>query len=148
MIKIFATTTALALIATQSIAYEEMKEGDNSDAVKLKADEPVISEFATDFEIDGWRELKAEWTAEEITGMPLYDTADNWIGEVDDVIVTEAGEISGAVLGVGGFLGIGEKDVLVSFDSLKIKADEDGDDRRVYVDVSKEQLEAMPSYDS
>ncbi|MCK0149503.1 PRC-barrel domain-containing protein [Marivita sp. S6314] len=108
-----------------------------------------MAEFdASNLAMDGWTETDAQFTAEELTGMPLYDANNTWIGEVDNVVISQSGTLEGAVLGVGGFLGVGEKDVLVSFDSLKIKQAEDGDEMRVYVDVSKEELESMPSFAS
>ena len=49
----------------------------------------------------------------------VYDPANNKIGDVDDVLVTPEGQISGLVIGVGGFLGIGEKHVIVPFTAVK-----------------------------
>jgi hypothetical protein len=46
---------------------------------------------------------------------------------------------------VGGFLGIGEKPVAVSFDALRVRKDEDGN-LFVRVDATKEQLEQAPTY--
>jgi sporulation protein YlmC with PRC-barrel domain len=49
----------------------------------------------------------------------VYDPANNKIGDVDDVLVTPEGRISALVIGVGGFLGIGEKHVIVPFTTVK-----------------------------
>ena len=48
----------------------------------------------------------------------VYDPADNKIGEIMDVLVTKDGKINALIVGVGGFLGIGEKDVAVPFEEL------------------------------
>lgn len=104
---------------------------------------------APEIEREGWVIAKAaELTTEELTGMRVYDANDEWIGEIDNVIVTTDGTIEGAVLGVGGFLAIGEKDVLVDFDSLTIKQEAEGDDMRVYAGMTEEELEALPAYES
>jgi sporulation protein YlmC with PRC-barrel domain len=50
----------------------------------------------------------------------VYDPSDNKIGKVDDLLVADSGKIDAAVIGVGGFLGMGEKDVLVEFNALKL----------------------------
>ena len=50
------------------------------------------------------------------------------------------------MVGVGGFLGIGEKDVAVPFDELQVVEDEDGDIRLIY-SATKEQLEAAEAFD-
>jgi sporulation protein YlmC with PRC-barrel domain len=49
----------------------------------------------------------------------VYDQKDNKIGDVNDILLDKDGRVSAVIVGVGGFLGIGEKDVAVSFDALK-----------------------------
>ena len=49
----------------------------------------------------------------------VYDPKQNKIGDVDDVLVDQAGKVTGLVIGVGGFLGAGEKDVIVPFSAVK-----------------------------
>jgi sporulation protein YlmC with PRC-barrel domain len=50
----------------------------------------------------------------------VYDPADSKIGQIMDVLVDHDGKAQAFVIGVGGFLGMGEKDVLVPFDAVKI----------------------------
>jgi hypothetical protein len=50
----------------------------------------------------------------------VYDPSDNKIGEVSDLLVEKDGKVAVAIVSVGGFLGAGEKDVAVPFDSLKL----------------------------
>ena len=50
----------------------------------------------------------------------VYDPKENKIGEIDDVILDKSGKVTAFVVGVGGFLGIGEKDVIVPFDAVKV----------------------------
>jgi sporulation protein YlmC with PRC-barrel domain len=45
----------------------------------------------------------------------VYDPNDNKIGEVIDMLVDKSGQVSALIVGVGGFLGVGEKDVVVPF---------------------------------
>src|SRR5215472_16635198 len=45
----------------------------------------------------------------------VYDPKDQKIGQIMDVLVNPSGQIDAAIVGVGGFLGAGEKDVAVSF---------------------------------
>jgi sporulation protein YlmC with PRC-barrel domain len=51
----------------------------------------------------------------------VYDAKDEKIGDVTDLIMGHDGSISTAVVAVGGFLGIGEKEVAVPFSSLHVK---------------------------
>ena len=49
----------------------------------------------------------------------VYDPAGNKIGDVTDVLVSDDGHVTAVMVGVGGFLGIGEKDVALSFNAIK-----------------------------
>jgi hypothetical protein len=49
----------------------------------------------------------------------VYDAADNNLGEIMDVLVAPDGQVAALIIGVGGFLGVGEKDVAVPFSAVK-----------------------------
>src|SRR5262249_13122763 len=74
----------------------------------------------------------------------VYDTQDNKLGSVSDVLLDKGGQVSAVILGVGGVLGIGEKDVAVPFTALQLQA-KNGNPYLV-VDASKEALKAAPGY--
>jgi sporulation protein YlmC with PRC-barrel domain len=81
-------------------------------------------------------------------GKSVYSSEDpesDNIGDINDLILSEDGSITHAVVGVGGFLGIGEKNVAVPFDELKL-VEKDGEIRFVYAST-REQLEAAPAID-
>ena len=74
----------------------------------------------------------------------VYDVSDNKIGESNDLLVDNAGKVNAVIVGVGGFLGVGEKNVAVAFSSLKV-AEKDGK-RYLVLDTTKEALESAPGY--
>lgn len=84
-------------------------------------------------------------SASDFLGKRVYTRTGEDIGEVNDLIVTGNGGIQAVVLGVGGFLGIGEKDVAVSMASIDMA--KDGNNVRLVVDGSKELFNSAPSYD-
>jgi sporulation protein YlmC with PRC-barrel domain len=87
--------------------------------------------------------------ASAFMGRTVYSSQDpesDNIGEVNDLIIGNDGMITHAVVGVGGFLGIGEKDVAVPFDELQVQEDENGEIRLIYA-ATKEQLEAAEAFD-
>jgi sporulation protein YlmC with PRC-barrel domain len=49
----------------------------------------------------------------------VYDPSDSKIGEIMDVLIDKGGKVTALIVGVGGFLGMGEKDVAVPFDAVK-----------------------------
>jgi putative membrane protein len=74
----------------------------------------------------------------------VYDTHDNKIGDVNDILLDKDGRLSTAIIGVGGFLGVGEKDVAVPFNALKV-AEKEGD-RYLVINATKEAFEKAPGY--
>jgi len=72
----------------------------------------------------------------------VYDPSNAKIGEVKDVLLTPDGKVSALIIGVGGFLAMGEKDVAVAFDSVK-HTTKDG---KAYLalDTTKDALKAAP----
>lgn len=68
------------------------------------------------------------------------------IGEVEDLIADTGGQIQYMEFDVGGFLGIGDKEILVPIDQIQILTDGD-EDYRVYIDATEDQLESYPEYD-
>ena len=88
----------------------------------------------------------AQLTADELTGTRVYGVGDEDVGEIGDLVMSPDGaRVEGAVLDVGGFLGIGERRVAVTLDEIQFLRGEDGA-LRAYVDASKEELEAQPAY--
>lgn len=85
-------------------------------------------------------------TAERLTGARVYDANDNDVGEVGQLVLDADGQVNAAVIDVGGFLGMGEKPVSLDLSELTILRADAGDDLRVYVSQTKEELEAMPDY--
>ena len=83
-------------------------------------------------------------TVSEYYKQSVYDTKDNKIGDVNDVLLDKSGQVSAVILGVGGFLGIGEKDVAVPFNAIKI-TEKDGN-RYLVMDASKEALQSATGY--
>jgi sporulation protein YlmC with PRC-barrel domain len=74
----------------------------------------------------------------------VYDNQDNKIGDVNDLLVDRDGKINAVIVGVGGFLGAGEKNVAVPFSALKV-TDKNGK-RYLVLDTSKQALENAPGY--
>ena len=74
----------------------------------------------------------------------VYDPKDEKIGEIMDVLVNPSGQIDAAIVGVGGFLGAGEKDVAVSFNAIKATKK----DNKTYLtlDTTKDALKNAPGF--
>ena len=85
-------------------------------------------------------------SAEDFVGTTVYGANDENVGEIGDVILSQDGQIDAVLVDVGGFLGMGEKQVALGMDNLQFMADEDGD-LYLYTNLTKEELEAQQAYD-
>lgn len=83
--------------------------------------------------------------ASDLIGMSVRGAGNESIGEINDVVVARDGRVIGAVIGVGGFLGIGEKDVAVPFQAVEVSRDGDGNERLV-LRKTRDELKAAPSF--
>jgi sporulation protein YlmC with PRC-barrel domain len=74
----------------------------------------------------------------------VYNRSNDKIGEVMDVLVGKDGHVQAAIVGVGGFLGAGEKDVAVSFNSIK----QTMKNEKIYLtmDTTKDALKKAPGF--
>ncbi|MFN3363793.1 MAG: PRC-barrel domain-containing protein [Allorhizobium sp.] len=61
----------------------------------------------------------------DFMGQPIYTSDNQSIGDINDLLVQEDGGIVAAVVGVGGFLGIGQKNVAIPFDNITITREMD-----------------------
>ena len=96
---------------------------------------------------DGFVAADGEYlTRTKLEGAGVYDANDALIGEVGAVVMSADGQVTQTVIDVGGFLGIGEKPVALNLMDVDILRNEAGDEVRVYLNKTREQLDAMPSY--
>ena len=63
--------------------------------------------------------VAGQWRASKLVGLNVYNQQNQKVGDINEVILDHSGKVSGVVIGVGGFLGMGEHDVLISFDQIK-----------------------------
>lgn len=60
------------------------------------------------------------WRVSDLEGKSVYGSEGENIGEINDVLISQNGSVNAVVIGVGGFLGIGEKDVAVNMSALQL----------------------------
>jgi len=81
--------------------------------------------------------------ANKLIGESIQNRADNaTVGKIDSVILDSTGKVDKVVVGVGGFLGMGKKDVAIDWNQLQIS----DNGRKVTMNADKDQLKAMPEY--
>ena len=82
------------------------------------------------------------WSAtKQMLGKPVYNAKNEKVGDVDDLIIAPDSASSYAIIGVGGFLGLGERQVAVPVNHFK-----HSEGRIVLPEATKDALQAMPSF--
>lgn len=109
----------------------------------------MSSEPRTGFDIvTGYTQIESDKFVTRIIGQPVYDSgaADaNHLGDINDLVLDESGNVAAVIIGVGGFLGLGEKQVAVAYPALQQVAAEDGTLRYV-VQTTVEELTQAPDF--
>jgi ribosomal 30S subunit maturation factor RimM len=139
--KRFLATTVIALTLGNSAL------ADNHMTDWTASVEPTAGQFYGS-NLIGMRVYRAE--AEYETGDEVMaDAESGWddIGEINDLIITQGGEVEAVILGIGGFLGLGERDVAIKMDAIRILHEEgESDDRFLVVNATRDQLGTVPEY--
>jgi sporulation protein YlmC with PRC-barrel domain len=60
-----------------------------------------------------------DWRASKVIGLSVYNDSNDKLGSISELLFDKSGNIKAAVIGVGGFLGVGQHDVVVDFSKLK-----------------------------
>jgi sporulation protein YlmC with PRC-barrel domain len=101
-----AGVAASALLA--SVAFAQSPSATTDRATNVA---PVAASDSTSF--------KGNWRASKLVGLNVYNDSNESLGSINDLLTDKNGDIKAAVIGVGGFLGVGEHLVAVAFDKLK-----------------------------
>ena len=67
--------------------------------------------------------FQGDWRASKLAGLNVYNDANESVGSINDLLTDKTGNIKAVVIGVGGFLGVGEHLVAVPFDKVKFVND-------------------------
>lgn len=91
------------------------------------------------------RQKIGEAMSSELVGATVYAANGERVGDVSDLVIDGSGRISGVVIGVGGFLGMGEKNVAVDYASV-LKGKDDAGRARLTVNVTKDALKTATPF--
>ncbi len=139
--KRFLATAATALVLgttayadSHTASFSEMT---FDEAVNLNASELIgMRVYATEADINNETTIAADGETE------WHD-----IGEINEIVLTRDGRVQSVIVGVGGFIGVGERDVAIDMSQLKFVAEEgESDDFFLVVKANTAGVEAAPEY--
>jgi sporulation protein YlmC with PRC-barrel domain len=106
---ITAALAGTALLATVASAQTPSTTTDRANTANTANTATTLSESS----------LHGDWRTSKVVGLSVYNENNESIGTINDLLMDKSGNIKAVVLGVGGFLGMGEHLVAVPFDKVK-----------------------------
>jgi len=89
------------------------------------------------------REVTLGWSAKrQVLGRAVFNDKNEQIGAIDDLVIAPNKAISYAIIGVGGFLGIGRQDVAIPVSQIKLAGG-----KFILAGANKDALKAMPPFE-
>jgi len=145
MIRTLLATTAIVAVFTGGVTAQTATEESDTNTRIFNSEAEMKKIEST----NGYFEANMnQILATTLLGKTIYtnqsEDADA-IGDVNDVVMTKDGRARAVVVGVGGFLGLGEKEVAVDFSRLNWVI-VDGD-RRLMMDTTADELKSAPEFD-
>jgi sporulation protein YlmC with PRC-barrel domain len=92
------------------------------------------------------RQEMDQFRADNLIGSSVQNMQGEEIGQISDLLLDRDGNVVGLVVGVGGFLGVGERDVALSWDAIQLTTDQDGEPI-AQVDMDQQTLERAPEFE-
>jgi sporulation protein YlmC with PRC-barrel domain len=86
-----------------------------------------------------------EMRASKLIGTKVVNTANETIGDVNEIVLGKDGKVAAVIIGVGGLLGMGEREVAMNFDSIRMSRDSNNN-LVLTVNATKDALKAAPEW--
>jgi sporulation protein YlmC with PRC-barrel domain len=125
------TTIVLAIFLVMTTAYGQ-----------TQSNTPTKPEAATPISGIDTKAMAGSARASKLIGSDVYN-GDTSIGHIEDLMVTlDQATVTGIILSVGGFLGVGDKLVAVPVNQIRVDSE-----ARFITDLTKDQLANAPAFD-
>ena len=112
-------------------------------AATMSVSQQIVGSTQLGVAVAEMRDVTTGWSARRhVLGRTVYNDSGDAVGKVDDIIVAPDKAVSYAIIGAGGFLGVGRHDVAIPVSQLK-----ESDDKFVLAGATKDALKAMPSFE-
>jgi sporulation protein YlmC with PRC-barrel domain len=123
---VVAGIAAATLLSTASLAQESQLKSSAGLTDPSKPGAPTATGMPTTVAAtatsgaSGWltKEAPGEWRASRMVGLSVYNDENEKIGSIAELIVDRGGKLEAVVVGAGGFLGLGERDVAIPYGQI------------------------------
>lgn len=147
--QVFAATALAAFVASPALAQSTASPQSSSTPPASATPAPGSNAGNVSMNRDAFLQdqSSSDWRASKLLGTNVYGPDNAKIGDVSEVLLDNSGSAHAVVIGVGGFLGVGQKDVAVPFSALTVTPTSAGDKiEKITVKYTKADLEKAPSF--
>jgi hypothetical protein len=138
--------TSLALAAVFLSAPAAFAQTTNNPA----QDTPAATAPTKSGDMQFYSRQATDMRASVLIGANVTNMANETVGEIDELVLSKDGKVAAVVVGVGGFLGIGEREVALDYKSLNIKYDPNAMTNAgavtIQVNATKDSLKSAPAW--
>lgn len=139
MIRTLMAATAVSGVLLSTALAETSSNPNQSGAMNSAREHSTASAQAIT------QQAPSQWLGSQLIGIEIVGANDERIGDVNDVLIDKNGKVDALVVGVGGFLGIGEKDVALPMTVFEVvpanSSKNNTNSDRLRLSMSKDQLE-------
>ncbi len=159
MLKVFITAAAISTLAGATTFAQNAAAPGANPAPASSADQPATmanppgnaprADTAQNVPANGPNFIKVkndEMLTSNVVGLDVYNGQNNDIGKIQDIVVDKSDKVTGYILSVGGFLGMGTRYVAVNPDSVAVTYDGANKTWRASMNASKDQLKSAPEF--
>jgi sporulation protein YlmC with PRC-barrel domain len=112
-------------------------------AATMSVSQQIVGSTQLGVAVAEMRDVTTGWsTKRQVLGKTVYNESGDAVGKIDDIIVAPDKAVSYAIIGAGGFLGVGRHDVAIPVSQLK-----ESDDKFILAGATKDALRAMQAFD-
>ncbi len=147
---------AVALITAGAVAQTPPASNPSAPPSQTQSTPPAATSPAANSSAAATQQQSGQWRGSQLIGLDVYNDKDENIGDINDVILGKDGKIELIVIGVGGWLGMGEHDVALRWDQVRFSEQpRKGDTKNAesgekpdhaMVSMTKDQLKNMPAF--
>lgn len=133
--KLMLTTAAAALMAGSAIAQSPAPTMPAPGATATEGTRQFVSMQTAD-----------QWLATKFKGTDVIGSNNEKVGDVTDLLIDQNGRIVAYIVGVGGFLGIGQKDVALAPAAFQVQPATDREDLKLRLAMTRDELKNAPEF--
>jgi sporulation protein YlmC with PRC-barrel domain len=135
VMKLFTAASLAVLMAIPAVAQDTATPGgkvQNAPVIEVVEKQKALS-------------FSGDVSAKELLDGNVMHSANENLGDINDILIDREGKIAAVIVGVGGVLGVGEKNVALPYDQLSFGRD-DNNELVIGTTATKESLQAAPEY--